>query len=61
MLFPLPWRCPAGSTPIRREPIAAGDETPQAARIYRCAICRLELVLNDGGTHMVVAPLDPEK
>jgi hypothetical protein len=36
----------------------AGDETPLPARIYRCSICRLELVLSDDGTQMVVAPLD---
>jgi hypothetical protein len=36
---------------------AAGDETPQPGRAYRCSICRLDLVLDDGGTHMIVAPL----
>jgi hypothetical protein len=54
----MPWKCPACSTYIRRELMEAGDETPQPARIYRCSICRLELVLSDDGTQMVVAPLD---
>lgn len=54
----MPWKCPACSTFIRRELMAAGDETPQPERVYRCSICRLELVLNDDGTQMVVAPLD---
>jgi hypothetical protein len=40
--------------------MAAGDETPQAGHIYRCAICRLELVLSDDRTQMVVAPLESE-
>lgn len=52
------WRCPACSTPIRRELIAAGDEKPLPGRIYRCSVCRLELILSDNGTHMVVAPID---
>jgi hypothetical protein len=52
----MPWKCPACSTPIRRELIAAGDDTPQPARVYRCSICHLELVLSDDGTQMVVAP-----
>jgi hypothetical protein len=52
-----PWKCPACSTPIRRELTAAGDDAPQANRVYVCAICRLELVLSDDGTRMVVAPL----
>jgi len=56
----MPWRCPACSTPIRRELVAAGDEYPQPHRIYRCGICHLELVLSDDGTRMVVAPIDEE-
>jgi hypothetical protein len=28
-----------------------------AGRIYTCGICRLELVLSDDGTMMVLAPL----
>jgi hypothetical protein len=56
----MPWHCPACSTPIRRELIAAGDDEPQAGQIYRCAICRLELVLSDDGTQMVIAPLESE-
>jgi hypothetical protein len=53
----MPWRCPACSTQIRRELMAAGDQEPKPGRIYRCAVCRLELVVSDDGTHMVVAPL----
>jgi hypothetical protein len=53
----MPWRCPACSTPIRRELTAAGHEDPQPNRVYRCGICRLELVLGDDGKRMIVAPL----
>ena len=54
----MPWKCPACSSPIRRELIAAGNDAPKPERVYRCAICRLDLVLSGGGTHMIVAPLD---
>ena len=53
----MPWKCPACSTPIRHQLIANGDESPRPARIYRCSVCRLELVLSDDGFKMVVAPL----
>lgn len=56
----MPWRCPACSTPIRRELIAAGDESPQPKQIYRCNICHLELVLSEDGREMIVAPLSIE-
>jgi hypothetical protein len=54
----MPWKCPACRTPIRRELIAAGDDAPKPGRIYRCGVCRLDLMLHNKGTHMVVAPLD---
>jgi DNA-directed RNA polymerase subunit RPC12/RpoP len=56
----MPWRCPACSSFIRRELAAAGDELPRPGRIYRCSICRLELVLSDDGTRMEIAPIPTE-
>jgi len=56
----VPWKCPACSTFIRRELKAAGHETPQPGHIYRCSICRLELVLSNDGMKMIVAPLDEQ-
>ena len=53
----MPWKCPACSTPIRQQLIATGHESPHPACIYRCSVCRLELVLSDDGSNMVVAPL----
>src|SRR6185369_13264548 len=55
------WKCPACSTPIRRELMAAGDVAPQPDRLYRCSICRLELVLDRDGTRMIIAPRDRER
>ena len=59
----MPWKCPACSSPIRGELIAAGHDVPEPDRIYRCAICRLDLVLSADGTRMIVAPMpsDPRR
>jgi hypothetical protein len=57
----VPWKCPVCSSPIRRELIAAGHDIPEPDRIYRCGICRLDLVLSKDGERMVVAPLDSTK
>jgi hypothetical protein len=40
--------------------MAAGDESPQPDRIYRCGICHLELVLSTDKSRMVVAPMDDD-
>jgi hypothetical protein len=56
--FLMPWKCPACSTPIRQQLMAAGDDAPRPGIIYRCSICRLELVLDAG--QMIVAPLAPD-
>jgi hypothetical protein len=49
----LSWKCPACQTAIRHE----GDE-PRPRRVYRCHVCRLELVLDEKAQTMIVAPLD---
>jgi hypothetical protein len=53
----MPWKCPACSTPIRQQLQASGHEAPRPACIYRCSVCRLELLLSDDGLKLVVAPL----
>ena len=53
----MPWKCPACTTYIRPELKKAGHERPEPGHIYRCSICHLELVLNDEGTQMAVAPM----
>jgi rubredoxin len=48
------WLCPACQTSIRpeHEPLS-----PRPGVIYRCHVCRLELVLNEGAGKLDVAPL----
>jgi len=47
-----PWKCPACLTQIRHD----GDR-PECDRVYRCHVCRLELVLDEPTQAMTVAPL----
>jgi hypothetical protein len=46
------WKCPACQTVIRVD----GDG-PQANRIYRCSVCRLELIVDEERQKLIVAPL----
>jgi len=48
----VPWKCPACETQIRHD-----GSTPEPGRVYRCPVCRLELVLDPGTNRMNVAPL----
>jgi hypothetical protein len=50
----MPWRCPACQTFIRH-----GDhpeDLPRLGQVYRCHICRLELVFDPGTRKLVLAP-----
>jgi hypothetical protein len=47
----MPWKCPACLTPIRH------DQAPQPNQVYRCSVCRLELVVDERLEKLVVAPL----
>jgi hypothetical protein len=51
----MPWKCPACQTQIRLD----GD-APQPGQIYRCHVCRVELVLNEALQQLTVAPLPGE-
>jgi hypothetical protein len=53
----MPWKCPACSTPIRQQLIAAGHDAPRPGAVYRCGVCRLELVLDGDANRMTPAPL----
>jgi hypothetical protein len=53
----MPWKCPACSTPIRQQLTAAGDAEPRLGVIYRCSVCRLELVIDAAASAMTIAPL----
>ena len=49
----MPWRCPACQTHIRHSETEA---TPRAGVIYRCHICRLELVVDNDTQKLRVRP-----
>jgi hypothetical protein len=48
------WKCPACGTPIRHNEF---DPAPQANTLYRCHICRLELVVDEKIDKLIVAPI----
>jgi hypothetical protein len=52
----MPWKCPACQTQIRHD----GD-APQPKQIYRCHVCRLELVVDEHTDVLIVAPLPSER
>ena len=49
----LPWTCPACSLAIRH---ALNESAPLPNIVYRCHICRLELVLDAVTNKLVMAP-----
>jgi len=48
----MPWKCPACQTQITQE-----GSLPQSKRVYRCHVCRLELVLDEAKQKLTVVPL----
>jgi hypothetical protein len=48
----MPWKCPACQTQIRYD----GDK-PAPKRVYRCHVCRLELVVDEEANKLTVPPL----
>jgi hypothetical protein len=53
----MPWKCPACSEQIRHAP---GEDTPRQGAIYRCHICRLELMLDAEAGKLTLAPFPPD-
>jgi hypothetical protein len=53
----MPWRCPACYTPIRHSEI---EERPRPDTLYRCHVCRLELIVDRVTERLVLAPLSEE-
>lgn len=51
----MPWKCPACQIQIRHEGVS-----PEPARVYRCHVCRLELVLDLNTQKLTVASLPGE-
>jgi len=50
----VPWRCPACHTAIHH---GAVEDRPRPNAIYRCHICRLELVFDADTGRLIVRPL----
>jgi hypothetical protein len=48
------WSCPACQTPIQH---AANEDRPRSGSLYRCHICRLELVVDSDTKKLIVAPM----
>ena len=52
----MPWTCPACRLAIRH---SEHDDTPRTGVIYRCHVCRLELVVDITEGKMTLAPFRP--
>lgn len=52
----MPWRCPACQTVIAHE---SANTMPSPNIVYRCHVCRLELVVDLSTNKLALAPLDP--
>lgn len=50
----MPWTCPACSLAIKH---SDQDANPRPGVVYRCHICRLELILDASSNKLVLAPL----
>jgi hypothetical protein len=48
----MPWKCPACETAIQHH-----DPEPRPGMVYRCNICRLELVVDARTGNLTLAPL----
>jgi hypothetical protein len=54
----MPWRCPACQIQIRH---SEHEETPRLGHVYRCHICRLELVVDSVTGKLTVAPISDDE
>jgi len=52
----MPWKCPACQLHITHV-----DSEPKPGQVYRCHICRLELVLDPSTGKLVLAPFPGER
>ena len=50
------WTCPACQLAIQH-----ADSAPTRHVVYRCPVCRLELIVNREGDRLTIAPLPDEK
>jgi predicted Zn finger-like uncharacterized protein len=54
----MPWKCPACSTQIRH---SDAEAAPRPGVVYRCSVCRLELVVDKETNRLVVVPLADDR
>jgi hypothetical protein len=54
----MPWKCPACREPIAHAPY---EDHPRSEVVYRCHICRLELVFDSEASKLVVAPIEDDE
>ena len=50
----MPWTCPACSLAIHH---SDSEPSPRPGVVYRCHICRLELILDPHTNKLVLAPI----
>jgi hypothetical protein len=50
----MPWRCPACRSAIQHNEI---ESRPRPGVVYRCYVCRLELVLNENTDYLDVTAM----
>ena len=50
----MPWQCPACQTLIQHSQV---ESEPRYSVVYRCHICRLELVFDPDASKLTLAPL----
>jgi hypothetical protein len=54
----MPWKCPACHDQIRH---ASFEAHPRPDAIYRCHICRIELILDPLSGKLIPVPLEPDE
>lgn len=54
MFTDVPWTCPACRLPIQH---SESELAPRRKIVYRCHVCRLELVIDDSHSKLIVIPM----
>ena len=51
------WSCPACQSQIRH---SSGEDQPRLGKVYRCHVCRLELIFDRERQQLTVVPMRPD-
>jgi hypothetical protein len=54
----MPWTCPACGNRVRHD--GNGEKPPKSGVVYRCHVCRIELVFDPRVNKMRPMPLPPD-